>query len=99
MHYVPNVTPEDVGSDAPTPEACAHFMKDGRWRENPDPIVIMPGPYGYMVQFLGVAERDRIVKDYAPMLARVCKLKKAWCRYFCLVFLGRYLAMLVHHGS
>jgi hypothetical protein len=79
MHYVPNVSPDDVGADKPTPQAFNHFMEHGRWRDNPDPMVIMPGPHGYMVQFLGVAERERIDKEYAPMLARLCSLKRSWC--------------------
>jgi len=79
MHYVPDVSPQDVGADKPTPDEFNHFMMHGRWKDNPDPIVISPGPHGYMVQFLGVTERERLDKEYAPMLARLCELKKVWC--------------------
>ena len=37
------------------------------------------GPHGYMVQFLGVKERDAINKEYEEMLARLCKIKDVWC--------------------
>ena len=79
MHYVPNVSPEDVGSDKPSQEQFDHFKAHGRWKDNPDPVVILQGPHGYMVQFLGVTERDRIDKEYAPLLERLCSMKKEWC--------------------
>ena len=79
MHYAPNVTNEDVGGAHPTPEEMRYFKQYGRWRGSPHPFVILHGPHGYTVQFLGVAETDAMTRDYAPMLARLCKIKEAWC--------------------
>ena len=79
MHYAPNVDKNAVGGAAPTSEEFHHFVEHGRWRQTPDPIVILPGVHGYMIQHLGVTERDAITKEYAEMLARLCKIKKSWC--------------------
>jgi hypothetical protein len=79
MHYTPNVSNEDVGGARPTPEQLSYLGEHGRWPDNPDPFVILHGPHGYMVQFLGVTERDAINKEYAEMLTRLCKIKEAWC--------------------
>src|SRR2546425_11978312 len=57
----------------------AYFSQHGRWPETPYPILILHGPHGYMVQFRGVTERDAITKEYEDMLARLCKIKEAWC--------------------
>jgi hypothetical protein len=43
------------------------------------PFVIMPGPHGYIVQLLGLTERAAVNKEYEEMLARLCKIKEAWC--------------------
>ena len=79
MHYVPNVSNEDVGGARPTAEQLSYFSQHGRWPDSPNPFVILHGPHGYMVQFLGVTERDAINKEYAEMLGRLCKIKDAWC--------------------
>src|SRR5258706_4377223 len=79
MHYAPNVSNADVGGATPSPEQLRYFSQHGRWPDSPDPFVILHGPHGYMVQFLGVAERDAINKEYEEMLARLCKIKEAWC--------------------
>jgi hypothetical protein len=79
MHYVPNVSNADVGGATPSPEQLRYFSQHGRWHDSPDPFVILHGPHGYMVQFLGVTERDAINKEYAEMLARLCKIKDVWC--------------------
>jgi hypothetical protein len=44
-----------------------------------DPFVIFHGPHGYTIQFLGLTERAAINKEYEEMLARLCKIKEAWC--------------------
>ena len=79
MHYVPDVSNEAVGGSMPAPDDVQHFIDHGGWRTNPDPFVIMQGPHGYMIQFLGVTERAAIKKEYAGMLERLCKIKTAWC--------------------
>jgi hypothetical protein len=79
MHYAPNVSNADVGGASPSPEQLRYFSQHGRWPDSPDPFVILHGPHGYMVQFLGVTERDAINKEYEEMLARLCKIKDVWC--------------------
>lgn len=79
MHYVPNVENDAVGGDTPEPAELQYFIDHGHWQHNPDPFVIEHGPHGYMVQFLGVTERNAVNQEYAPMLARLCKIKKVWC--------------------
>jgi hypothetical protein len=79
MHYAPNVSNADVGGAIPSPERLRYFSQHGRWPDSPDPFVILHGPHGYMVQFLGVTERDAINKEYEEMLARLCKIKDVWC--------------------
>lgn len=79
MHYPPNVSAKEIGAATPTPEQFQYFKQHGRWPETPYPILIMRGPHAYMVQFQGVAERGAITKEYADMLARLCKIKQQWC--------------------
>lgn len=79
MHYAPDVSNADVGGATPTPEQLAYFSEHGRWPNSPNPFVILHGPHGYFVQFLGVTERDAINKEYRGMLARLCKIKDVWC--------------------
>jgi hypothetical protein len=79
MHYVPNVSPEAVGAATPAPDELRYFCEHGHYRNNPDPFVIFHGAHGYMIQFLGVTERDAIHKEYEGMLERLCKIKKVWC--------------------
>ncbi len=64
MYYAPNVTNEDIGGG----------KLGGLY-----PFVIMPGPHGYIIQLLGMTERAAINKEYEEMLARLCKIKEAWC--------------------
>ncbi len=64
MHYAPNVSNEDIGGG----------KLGGMY-----PFVIMPGPHGYVIQFLGLTERAAINKEYEEMLARLCKIKEVWC--------------------
>ena len=79
MHYAPNVSNEDVGGASPTPEQLHYFSGHGRWQASPDPFVILHGPHGYFVQFVGVTERAAINKEYEEMLGRLCKIKEVWC--------------------
>jgi hypothetical protein len=41
--------------------------------------VIFHGVHGYMIQFLGVTERNAVHKEYEGVLARLCSLKKVRC--------------------
>src|SRR5882762_7109948 len=79
MHYASNVSNEDVGGASPTPEQLHYFREHGRWQASPDPFVILHGPHGYFVQFVGVTERGAINKEYEEMLGRLCKIKEVWC--------------------
>lgn len=79
MYYVPNVGNDAVGGATPAPDEMRNFIEHGRWHNNPDPFVITQGPHGFLIQHLGVTERDAINKEYAEMLGRLCKIKKEWC--------------------
>jgi hypothetical protein len=79
MHYAPHVSSEDVGAAFPTPEALRYYSQHGRWPTSPSPFVIMHGPHGYHIQFLGVTETAAITKEYEEMLGKLCKIKDAWC--------------------
>jgi hypothetical protein len=79
MYYAPNVSNKEVGAATPTSEQLHYFSEHGRWPDTPYPFLILHGPHGYVVQFRGVAERDAITKEYEGMLARLCKIKDAWC--------------------
>ena len=63
-HYAPHVSNNDIGGGKPG---------------GMDPFVIFHGPHGYTIQFLGLTERAAINKEYEEMLARLCKIKEAWC--------------------
>jgi hypothetical protein len=64
MYYATNVTNEDIGGG----------KLGGMY-----PFVIMPGIYGYIIQPIDLTVRAAINKEYEEMLARVCKIKEAWC--------------------
>ena len=64
MYYAPNVSNEDVGGSTPG---------------SMYPFVILQGPHGYNIQFLGLTERAAINKEYEEMLARLCNIKDEWC--------------------
>jgi hypothetical protein len=64
MYYAPNVSNEDIGGGKP----------GGMY-----PHLIMPGPHGFIVQPLGVTEKEVINKEYGEMLQRLCKIKEVWC--------------------
>jgi hypothetical protein len=79
MHYEPNLTNADIGGAAPAPEDLKYFKEHGRFKSSFDPFIIHPGPHAYMVQFLGVTERDAVRKEYSAMLDRLCRMRKEWC--------------------
>ncbi len=64
MYYAPDVSKEDIGGG----------KLGGTY-----PFVILHGPHGYFIQPIDLTEREAINKEYAEMLARLCKIKDAWC--------------------
>jgi hypothetical protein len=64
MYYAPDITNEDIG---------------GGELGGVGPFVIMPGHHGYMIQPRGEKETAAITKEYAGMLAKLCKIKTVWC--------------------
>jgi hypothetical protein len=64
MYYAPEVSSADIGAGQP----------GGMY-----PFLILHGNHGYMVQPVGVTERAAITREYADMLARLCKIKDLWC--------------------
>ena len=79
MYYAPNVTNQEMGGGMPSPEDFGYYVEHGRWPKTPYPFVILQGSHGYMIQFRGFTERDAITQGYEEMLARLCKIKDAWC--------------------
>lgn len=66
MYYAPNVSNQDIGGAQPKPGSLY-------------PFVILYGPHGYSIQFLGVTETSAVNREYGDMLARLCSVKQAWC--------------------
>jgi len=64
MYYAPGVSGKDIGGGS----------LGGMY-----PFVIMPGPHGYMIQPLDLTQKAAINKESEEMLARLCKIKEAWC--------------------
>jgi len=64
MYYAPGISDEDIGAGKPGGMA---------------PFVINHGHHRYMIQPLGLTERAALNKEYAEMLARLCKIKDVWC--------------------
>ena len=66
MYYAPNVTNDEVGGGKPAPGAKY-------------PFVILHGPHGYSIQFLGQAETEAVRKENKELLERLCEINKEWC--------------------
>jgi len=64
MYYAPDVSNDDIG---------------GGKLGGMEPFIILHGHHGYMIQPLGLTERAAVNKEYAGMLARLCKIKDVWC--------------------
>jgi hypothetical protein len=79
MYFAPNVSNEDVGGGRPSPEQFRYLMEHRHWPGSVYPFVILNGPHGYTVQFLGTTEREAVTKEYTEMLAKLCKIKDVWC--------------------
>jgi hypothetical protein len=39
----------------------------------------MAGHHGYIIQGLGLTETAALTREYGDMLARLCKIREAWC--------------------
>lgn len=79
MHYAPNVSSSEVGAATPTLEQLHYYSEHGHWPDTPYPFVILHGPHGYFIQFVGEVEREAIAKEYQGMLSQLCKIKDVWC--------------------
>jgi hypothetical protein len=79
MYFAPQVSNQDVGGSIPTPDEFRQLAQHGHWPGTRYPFVILHGPHGYTVQFLGAVERAGIVKEYEQMLTRLCEIKDLWC--------------------
>lgn len=66
MYYAPNVSNEDVGGAKPKPGSMY-------------PFVILSGPHGYSIQFVGQEETETIRKENKELLEKLCAINKAWC--------------------
>ena len=75
MYYAPYVSNEDIGGKPPSIRFNGYRMIVNGFY----PFVIMPGPYGYMIQLLDLTERAAINKEYEDMLGRLCRIKEVWC--------------------
>ncbi len=64
MYYAPHASNEDIGDGKP----------DGMY-----PLVIMPGPQGYIIQPIDLTIRAAINKEYGEMLARLYRIDDVWC--------------------
>jgi hypothetical protein len=65
MFYAPGVSNEDIGGKLMS--------------EHPFLLNLTPGPHGYIIQFVGQAEKKAINEEYAEMLARLCELREVYC--------------------
>ena len=65
MFYAPGVSNEDIGGKVMS--------------EHPFMLNERPSPHGYMIQFVGQAEKGAINEEYAGMLARLCELREIYC--------------------
>lgn len=79
MYFSPNVSNEDVGGSMPTAEEFGYLAEHRHWGGTRYPFVILTGPYGYTVQFLGTAEREALTRQYDEILVRLCRINDLWC--------------------
>jgi hypothetical protein len=79
MYFAPNLSNRDVGGAYPTAEQFRYLTEHRHWPDSIYPFVILDGPHGYIVQFLGTAERAALTQEYSGMLARLCQIKDEWC--------------------
>lgn len=79
MYFAPHLSNQDIGGSNPTAEEFGYLTEHGHWPGTRYPFVILHGPHGYTVQFLGAVERAAITKEYEEMLTRLCQIKDLWC--------------------
>lgn len=79
MYFAPNVSNRDVGGSMPTAEEFRYLAEHRHWGGARYPFVILTGPYGYTVQFLGTTEREALNRQYDEMLTRLCRINDLWC--------------------
>lgn len=65
MFYAPGVTNEEIGGK---------FLS-----EYPYVLSRSPGPHGYIIQFVGQAEKEAINEEYAEMIDRLCEVRDVYC--------------------
>ena len=79
MYFAPNLSNQDVGGAMPTAEEFSYLAQHRHWPRDRYPFVILNGPHGYTVQFLGEAQRAALTQQYQAMLAELCAIKELWC--------------------
>jgi hypothetical protein len=79
MYFAPNLSNQDVGGVFPSGEQVRYLAEHRHWPGSVYPFVILNGPHGYMVQFLGTTERAALTQGYSGMLARLCRIRAEWC--------------------
>jgi hypothetical protein len=79
MYFAPNLSNRDIGGAYPTPEQFSYLTEHRHWPGSVYPFVILDGPHGYTVQFIGTTERAALNREYAGMLTRLCQIRDAWC--------------------
>jgi hypothetical protein len=79
MYFAPHLSNQDIGGSNPTAEEFGYLTQHGHWPGTRYPFVILHGPHGYTVQFLGAVERAAITKEYEEMLTRLCEIRDLWC--------------------
>ena len=79
MYFAPHLSNQDIGGAIPTAEEFSYLTQHRHWPRDQHPFVILTGPHGYTVQFLGETERAALTQQYRGMLAELCKIKEVWC--------------------
>jgi hypothetical protein len=79
MYFAPNLSNKDIGGVNPTAEEFSYLTQHRHWPGAMYPFVILEGPHGYTVQFLGATEREALNQQYQEMLTRLCSIKDVWC--------------------
>lgn len=79
MYFAPNVSNQDVGGSMPSAEEFGYLAEHRHWGGTRYPFVILTGPYGYTVQFLGSTEREALNQQYEAMLSQLCGINNLWC--------------------
>lgn len=65
MFYAPDVSNEQIGGKVMS--------------QYPYMLNRSPGPHGYIIQFVGQAEKEAINEEHAEMIARLCEVRDVYC--------------------